>query len=196
VRRGRLAALLLLPLTPLLLAGCGSPGTASSAVPTSSGSPWVVTATGSATASPAPSRSYTSPSPFPTGFLPISATSPAPRRSGSPSCDGTLRLDKINSATVVPSRTSATVTWYNPGGADLVQYRVTAISQDLAVGEQRPVGWTVITPGATCGYLSATVAGLDRSTDYVFSVDAVISRLGKDGTRAATVARSLVVRTT
>jgi hypothetical protein len=194
VRRGKLAALLL-PLTPLLLAGCGSPGTASAAVPTSSGSPWVVTSAGSPTPSPAPSRSYASPSPFPTGFLPISATSPAPAPTGSPSCDGTLRLDKINSATVVPSATSATVTWYNPGGANLVQYRVTAISQDLAVGQQRAVGWTVITPGATCGYLSATVAGLYRATDYVFSVDAVVTRLGKDGTRAATVARSLVVRT-
>jgi hypothetical protein len=102
----------------------------------------------------------------------------------------------INGADVKASSTSAAVTFYNPGGQYLVEYRVTAISQDLVDGTQRDVGWTVITPGATCGYLTATVTGLDPRTRYVFSVDEVTRRLGKDGTQASTVARSGVVSTT
>jgi len=54
----------------------------------------------------------------------------------------------------------------------------------------------VITPGSTCGYLTATVTGLDPRTRYVFSVDEVTKRVGKDGTQAATIARSGVVSTT
>ena len=91
--------------------------------------------------------------------------------------------------------TSAAVTFYNPGGNSLVEYRITAISQDLAIGEQRDVGWTVLTPGTGCGFLTATVVGLDPRTDYVFSVDEVTTRHGRDGTESATVARSGVVRT-
>ena len=63
------------------------------------------------------------------------------------------------------------------------------------LGEQRDIGWTVVTPEATCGYMTATVTGLDRDTRYVFSVDAVSRRTGSDGTYAATVARSGVVKT-
>ncbi|HEX5204441.1 MAG TPA: hypothetical protein VFW27_31335, partial [Actinoplanes sp.] len=96
---------------------------------------------------------------------------------------------------VVPAGGSAAVTFYNYGGNDLVEYRITAISQDLVAGRQRDVGWTVMTPGAGCGYLTATITGLDARTGYVFSVDAVTTKLGRDGTRAETVARSGVVKT-
>ena len=191
--RGRWLGILIF--APLVLGGCKATGVASPA-PSPSGSPWVITVPGSATPSPAPSVATATPSTFPTGFLPLpsgSATTPAP--SGSPACPPDAAHD-IGGATVVPGATSAAVTFYNPGGAELVEYRITAISQNLVVGEQRDVGWTVVTPGSGCGFLTATVSGLDPQTDYVFSVDAVTTILGRDGTQASTVARSGVVTTT
>ncbi|MCU7724701.1 fibronectin type III domain-containing protein [Actinoplanes sp. KI2] len=178
---------------PLVLGGCGSGGTPSAA-PTPSGSPWIIYLPGNAAASQAPSGAGT-PSAFPTGFLPLPSGSVTASPSGSPACPREISHG-IAGATVVPGRTSAAVTFYNPGGSDLVEYRVTAISQDLVAGPQRDVGWTVLTPGSGCGFLTATVTGLDPKTHYVFSVDAVTTRLGMDGTQAATVARSLVVQTT
>jgi hypothetical protein len=196
VRPVKLAALLL-PLTPLLLGGCGSSTGAAAAAPATTGSPWIVSLAGSATPSPTPRYSYSAPAPFPTGFLPTAsaATSPTPTPSGAPCTGNKFNAGTINAATVVPSTTGAVVSWFNPGGSDLVEYRITAISQDLKGGTQRDVGWTVITPGTSCGTLSAPITGLDSKTDYVFSVDAVVRLLGKDGTRASTVARSIVVRT-
>jgi len=114
---------------------------------------------------------------------------------GPPACPREIS-HSLAGATVVPGRTSAAVTFYNQGGSDLIEYRITAISQDVVVGRQRDVGWTVMTPGSGCGFLTATVSGLDPKTHYVFSVDAVTTKIGQDGTQAATVARSLVVRTT
>lgn len=196
MRRGKFAALLL-PLMSLLLGGCGSSAGPVTAAPSSTGSPWIMGYTGSATPSLRPSYSYSSPTPFPTGFLP---TAPAvatrlPTPSGAPCTDNRFTAGVINGATVVPSTTSAVVTWYNPGGSELVEYRITAISQNLRSGTQRTIGWTVITPGTSCGMLSAPVTGLDPKTNYVFSVDAVVREIGKDGTLASTVARSIVVRT-
>ena len=183
-----------LVLTPLLLGGCGS-GAERTEGPTPSGSPWVVVAAGQATPSPVPSRAPVPRSTFPRGFLPL----PSAKATATATPTGTCTADSatpINSAAVVPGATRAAVTFFDRGGNELVEYRVTAISQDLNSGAQRDVGWTVITPGPGCGYLTATVTGLDRRTDYVFSVDAVTTNLGRDGTRAATVARSLAVRTT
>jgi Fibronectin type III domain len=193
VRRRWLGTLLL---APLLLGGCGSKGTDSApAAPAPSGSPWLLVANGKATPSAAPGGPAGTPSVFPTGFLPLpSNTPPAATPAPSASCVGKAR-GQINSATAVTSASGATVTWYNPGGNDLVEYRVTAIAQDLAVGRQRDVGWTVITPGSSCGSMTATLTGLDRATDYVFSVDAVRTREGVDGTMAETIARSLPTRT-
>lgn len=195
MRRGKFA--LLLPLALLLLGGCGSSIGTTAAAPTTTGSPWIVSYNGSATPSPTPSYSYSSPTPFPTGFLPTASAGAAgtPTPSGAPCTDDKFQAGAINGATVVPSTTSAVVSWFNPGGSDLVQYRVTAISQDLRSGTQRAIGWTVVKPGTSCGTLSAPVTGLDPKTDYVFSVDAVVRRLGVDGTSASTVARSIVVRT-
>lgn len=182
-------------LAPLVLGGCKSGTTTATPVPSPSGSPWVVTVQGSATPSPAPSGATVTPSAFPTGFLPLPSTS----ATATPTPTGGCTPDNghsIGGATVVPGTTSAAVTFWNPGGTDVVEYRITAISQNLVVGEQRDVGWTVMTPGSGCTYLTATVTGLDPLTDYVFSVDAVTADLGHDGTRAATVARSGVVKTT
>jgi hypothetical protein len=185
-----------LALVPLMLGGCGSKGTDSAtAAPAPSGSSFVLVANGKATPSPAPSQAGGTAGPFPTGFLPLpSNTPPAATPAPSASCVEKAR-GQIGNAAAVTSATSANVTWYNPGGNDLTEFRITAISENLATGEQRDVGWTVMTPGATCGFMTGTLTGLDSKTYYVFSVDAVRRNLGKDGTRAETIARSLPTRT-
>jgi hypothetical protein len=196
MRHAKVAALLL-PLAPLLLSGCGSSSsTTATATPSTTGSPWIVSYTGSPSAATTPTLSYSSPTPFATGFLPITTTSASPTPTTSNNCDGAdFHPGAINGVTVVPGATSATVSWYNPGGDNLVEYRVTAISQGLQTGEQRDVGWTVVTPGTGCSTLTAPLTGLDRKTYYVFSVDAVYKRIGVDGTHATTVARSRPITT-
>ena len=187
---------------PLLLSGC-SMFTAPSATKSggtelnpgiTGGNDWLVVAQGSATPSPKPSRGAT-PAPTATtgGFLPLAPTA---RPTPSATCArDTPHFNKINGMVVVPGTTTAAVSWYNVGGYNLTEYRVTAISQDLVVGNQRDVGWVTIKPANPCGRLTAMVTGLDRNTGYVFSVDAVVTRRSGDGTHAATVYRSSVVRT-
>ena len=193
---------LLLLAAPLLLSGC-SMFTAPSATKSggtdlstgiTGGNEWLVVAQGSATPSPAPSRGASpAPSASTGGFLP---QAPGARPTPSATCArDTPHFNKINALAVVPGTTTAAVSWYNVGGYNLTEYRVTAISQDLVVGDQRDVGWETITPANPCGFLTATVTGLDRNTNYVFSVDAVVTRRSGDGTHAATVYRSSVVRT-
>jgi hypothetical protein len=183
-------------LAPLVLGGCGSSaGSSATAGPTPSGSPWVVVSNGSATPTPG-SKTYTgTPRPYASGFLPLPSGAVTPAPTPSATCVPPNNGYPIDFASAVPASTSATVTFYHPGGQTLVQYRVTAISQDLVTGDQRDVGWTVLTPGTGCGFLTATVTGLDPKTDYAFSVDAVRTHIDRDGTYAATVARSPVVRT-
>lgn len=193
MRRRWLGTLLL---APLLLGGCGSSSASTTAQPTPSGTPWVLVANGKAVSSPAPKVFTGTPSTYPTGFLPLSSASPAPAPSPTDYCTPPGGALPFNSASVVPGATSAAVTFWNRGGTDLTEYRVTAISQNLNVGAQRDVGWTVITPGAACGFMTATVTGLDPKTYYVFSVDAVTTRHDRDGTVARTVARSRPISTT
>jgi hypothetical protein len=187
VRRASLAA----PLLGAVLAG-GCSAAPSAPVPSpSSGFPWIVVNTGSPTPSPTPATSY-SVSPFPSGFLPLPPATAGPAPTVSATClSGRFQGGIIDYASVVPGTTSAVVTWNNPGGTGLVQYRITAIGQDVLPGPQRDVGWTVVTPAAgSCGMLSATVGNLSRRKHYVFSVDAVFTRTNQDGTRSATIARS------
>jgi hypothetical protein len=186
----------MLVLAPLLMGGCSSvAGSSATAEPETGGEPWILVENGKAVASPAPKGYVAKPTTFPTGFLPLSSKSPAPAPTPTGGCTP-IGGQKMNYAAAVPASTSAAVTFYNRGGADLVEYRVTAISQDLQLGEQRDVGWTVVTPGVSCGFMTATVVGLDPATDYVFSVDAVTRHRDRDGTYGSTVARSGVVRTT
>jgi hypothetical protein len=162
--------------------------------PVTGGAQWLVVAQGSATPTPRPS-SGASPAPTATtgGFLPLN---PVVRPTPSPTCArDTPHFNKINALNVVPGTTSATVDWYNVGGYNIVEFRITAISQDMLPGEQRDVGWVTVKPANPCGYLTATVPNLDRRTGYVFSVDAVVTRRSGDGTHAATVFRSSVYRT-
>ncbi|AGZ44588.1 hypothetical protein AFR_31640 [Actinoplanes friuliensis DSM 7358] len=195
---------LLLLVAPLLLSGCalfteGKHGagadSASDSTGATAGNDWIVVARGSATPSPKPSVGA-SPSPSATGsgFLPLPA---APRVTPTATCArDTPHFNKINALTVVtPGTTSAKVSWYNVGGYNIVEYRVTAISQDLQQGKQRDIGFVRVKPANPCGFLEATVTGLDRKTGYIFSVDAVVVRRSGDGTHAATVYRSSVVTT-
>jgi hypothetical protein len=200
MRRGTWTVLL----APLLLSGCGvvglsasgdggSDAAAAGAPPSAPG--WVVVSRGSATPSARPGYPAASPTPLASGFLPLGT--PTPTRTPVSTCSPNLfDFSKIGPADVVPGRTSAVVSWYNVGGYNLVQFRLTATSQDPVGGKQRDVGWLVVEPGRPCGWMSATVTGLDRRTGYMFTVDAVVHRRSGDGTHAATVARSLVVSTT
>jgi len=183
-----------LVLAPLVLGGCGSSTTPAAAPTTPGGAPWIVTATGNATPSPTRIRGTGTRSPYPSGFLPLPTNTPTAAPTGTATCPP-VKNQIINGADAKAGATSGTVTWYNAATTDLVEYRITAISQDVLKGEQRDIGWTVVTPGATCGFMTATVSGLDRATRYVFSVDAVTKRRGGEGTVAKTVARSSVVKT-
>ena len=193
---------LLLLVTPLVLTGCSlftapsatkSGGTDISSEVTGSDQ-WLVVAQGSATPTPRPS-SGVSPAPTATksGFLPLP---PVVRPTPSATCArDTPHFNKINALAVTPGTTSATVNWYNVGGYNIVEFRITAISQDLKLGDQRDIGFVTVKPANPCGFLSAKVPGLDRRTGYVFTVDAVVVRRSGDGTHAATVFRSSVVYT-
>jgi hypothetical protein len=121
---------------------------------------------------------------------------PAPTATALRCPRATYDFSRINAPAVTPGPTSARVSWYNVGGYNLVEFRLTAIAQDLLVGKQRDVGWVTIKPTTPCGQLSATITGLRRRTGYVFSIDAVVSRRSGAGTYAATVFRSHVIPTT
>jgi hypothetical protein len=204
VRRRHGVLLPFLLLLPVVLSGCsvldtltGSSTSSSSsagASPTPEGTPWIVTATGSATPSPVPSYPSGSPTALATGFLPLpSATSTAtPTVTCAPA---TFDFSEINALNVTTTTTTGTAGWYNIGGYNLIQFRMTAISQDVHNGRQRDVGWAVVTPTAPCGQVTLTLKGLDRKTHYVFEVDAVVTRRSGDGTHAATVFRSSPVLT-
>ena len=192
---------LLLVATPLLLTGCSMftapSGTKSGGTDTTTavtGNDWLVVAPGRATPSPVPSRGASpAPSATSSGFLPL-PTAARPTPSATCARD-TPHFNKISALTVVPGTTSAVVSWYNVGGYNIVEFRITAISQNLRIGDQRDIGWVTVKPGNPCGYLRATIPGLDRRTGYVFSVDAVVLRRSGDGTHAATIFRSSVVST-
>lgn len=193
--------MLVLALMPALLSGCaaipgftGPPAADTTTGAEADGESWLVSAQGKATPSPRPS-SGRRPSPAATGgFLPLGT--PAPARTPTGTClPNTFNFSRITGLDVTPGTASATLSWYNVGGAGLVEFRLYAISQDLSVGPQRDVGYVVVPPRRPCGQMSATIGNLDRATRYVFSVDAVVLRRSGDGTHSATVARSSPVRT-
>ncbi|WP_328460325.1 fibronectin type III domain-containing protein [Actinoplanes sp. NBC_00393] len=190
--RKRSAVALSVIALPLLLAGCAS--AAEKAEEAASGGPeWILVEEGKAT--PSPTVKYGTASPTPSETLPTLPATSSPTSRPSAGCTPVQKIGGINGLGVEPGSTSAVVTWYHPGGGNIVDYRVTAISQDLRSGAQSEVGWTQVAP-ATCGDVTATVTGLEPGTDYVFSVDAVMSRAGLDGITTRTVARSQVVSTT
>jgi hypothetical protein len=186
-------------LTPVLLAGCsalgrstGTPGTGVTTRP--SGPSWVVISQGSVAPSASAGRSTATPSPTPSfGFLLPLKGSRGPVTTAPPACDGTQRLGQINGLTAVPGAGSLAVSWYNPGGSNLVSYRVTAMPQHLVAGKQSGLVWRTVTPNPTCGMMTVSITGLTSGAPYVVSLDAVISHAGVSGTNGSTVARSVVV---
>ncbi|WIM94852.1 fibronectin type III domain-containing protein [Actinoplanes oblitus] len=194
----RKAAAVVLPMlaAPLLLAACATTGAVQAEPSPSATSPWLWMTAGSV--APSPATSFTPRArPAAATLSPTVAPPAGPTPSRSPSC-GTagFKGGAVDGMTVTPGSTSAVVTWFNPGGDDLVDYRITAVSQHLVVGAQPETpGWTTVTPSG-CGWMTATVTGLTPGTPYVFSADLVRSRKGMDGTWTRTVARSGVVSTT
>lgn len=179
----------------------GSPGASSSGLPGASssgdgGPSWIVTAQGSATPSPEPTSGSGTPSPSVSfGFLPLAGTSPG-TATPTPTCSpNTFSFSRVTGLDVTPSATSATLSWYNIGGYNLLEFRLYAISQDLVIGRQRDIGYTVVKPRTPCGQMSATLGNLSRKTHYVFTVDAVVTRRSGDGTHSATVFRSSAIPT-
>ena len=145
-------------------------------------------------------------SPAPTPGVPLpSATTRKPatpasnattsRVPASPTCAGRVRLGVLNGLTVVPSSTSAIVTWQGVG-PDAREYKLAAIPQILVYGEQPPVQWQSVTgtPGS-CGTVTATVTGLTSGTRYIFWLRAVTTDNVYGGTNDTWIARSLVITT-
>ncbi|MFG1610551.1 hypothetical protein [Actinoplanes sp. NPDC049265] len=184
----------------LLLSGCGAFSSSSSSSSGSSsassgsaggGKSWIVSAQGKATPSPTPTSGGT-PSPSVSfGFLPLSGGGGAGYATPTPTCSPNMfNFSRIAGVDVTPSTTTAKLSWYNVGGENLLEFRLYAISQDLVVGEQRDIGYTVVKPRTPCGQMDAIIPKLSPKTHYVFSVDAVVVRRSGDGTHSATVFRS------
>jgi hypothetical protein len=204
VRRKRLLGVPLLLSLLTLLSGCsavglsGTPGASPSPSATPSPGPsWILLAQGNPSSSPSSGYPALSATPgvgsgyLPVRGMPVSTATPVPECSAN-----TFQFTKVGGASVTAGTTSAVVSWYNVGGANLKEFRMTAISQDLIGGHQRDVGWVTVAPTTPCGQMTATITGLDRKTGYVFSVDAVVLRSSGDGTYAGTIARSGVTDTT
>jgi hypothetical protein len=193
--RGRSALILSAAALPLLIAGCSSDGSTTTTEPTTNAGPdWLDVNEGQVT--PSPVRRYGTAAPTPELTLPTLAN-PAPAPATSPTCTPPPRgAGGINGLDVSPGRTSAVVTFFNPGGDGIVDYKLTAATQDLKTGAQDEVGWTTVTP-VGCGDLSASVTGLTPNTDYVFTVDVRRKPTSTlEGLITKTIARSDVVRTT
>ncbi|HWS32364.1 MAG TPA: fibronectin type III domain-containing protein [Actinoplanes sp.] len=196
------SAALALAVLPVLLAGCSSSSSSDAekngGSAQSTGNPgrnWILFDQGSV--SPVPSTTYGTASPTPSTALPTLSGGSSPRPTPSPTCTPLEHIPLINGLGVVPSSTSAVITWYNQGGSDLIDYRITAQSQILISGAQKELGWTKSAP-KKCGYVSATISGLTPGTPYIFTVDMVRTRdsLQLDGVQTSTIGRSRVVSTT
>ncbi|PWK51254.1 fibronectin type III domain-containing protein [Actinoplanes xinjiangensis] len=183
---------------PLLLVGCSSssstrPGEEETA---GAGRDWIVVEEGDPTPSPTDPVGKASPTPS-TTLPPLPTGGASPTATPGSTCTPMQRIKTIDGLAVTPASTSAVVTWYHPGGGNIVDYRVTAINQDLVTGAQKEVGWTRSAP-AECGDVSATVTGLDPQTPYTFVVDVVLTRdnFSLEGVYTRTIARSGVISTT
>jgi hypothetical protein len=192
-------------LVPLVLSGCGQSsagdaGRNAAAEAAPAGESWIVVAAGSV--KPTPSASSASAAPTARAAaeassraVPVPAAPKADARPKEKDCVKVHPQGQIEIATVRIGRTTATVRWYHPGDKSVVDYRVAALSQELVVGRQPELTWTVVRPGEGCHEMTAAVSGLRPGTAYVFAVNAVRIRLSQEGTYNVTVARSRAVVT-
>lgn len=133
---------------------------------------------------------------------PLASISPLPKVSRSyptPSmsptdCTGVVRQGVINGVDVVPGTASATVSWWNVGDPSIVEYRLTAMSQELLIGPQPGWTWQSVPPGKGCTRVTATVTGLISQTPYVFVVHAVLKKYETLPPTEPEIARSETVR--
>jgi hypothetical protein len=129
---------------------------------------------------------------------PLASISPLPKVSRSyatPSmspteCSGVVRPGVINGASVIPSITSATVSWWNIGDPSVVEYKLTWMSQELLIGPQPGWTWLSVPPGKGCTRVTATVTGLISQTPYVFVVHALLKKYESLPPTAPEIARS------
>jgi hypothetical protein len=175
-------------LASVLLAGCSAVVPAPTPTKTPGGS-WVVVTQGSVPPSATPGSRTPTPG-LRTGFLPLSTVRPQVTPTLAPNCTGFQRQGQIDGITPVPATRSVSLTWYNPGGKNLVSYRLTAIPQHLVTGNQPPLKWKVITPGKDCGMMTTVITGLVSGKPYILSMDAVVKRRNSDGDVGSTIARS------
>jgi hypothetical protein len=146
-----------------------------------SGAGWIVSAAGSATPSPVPSRGTGTYKPAlpAVSFLPVHAE-----------CARTSRIDEVLiPITVTPGAGSLTVTWARQYDSN---YRITAVAQPLVSGKQPNHTWQNVAAASGCG-VSATISGLKSGTPYVVWLDAPRTGYERDGTRHPYSGRSGVV---
>jgi hypothetical protein len=129
---------------------------------------------------------------------PLASISPLPKVSrGYPTpsmspteCSGVVRPGVINGASVIPSTTTAAVSWWNIGDPNVVEYRLTWMSQELLIGPQPGWTWLSVAPGKGCTRITATVTGLISQTPYVFVVHALLKKYESLPPTAPEIARS------
>ena len=180
--RLRIAVTVAMLIASLALGGCGAdepvaPG--QTPVP-AAGPGWLVSQTGSPTASPSPSRGGTRTSLLPpVSFLPVD-----------PECaKGSTVAPPLIPITIVPGKGSLTATWPRQYDSD---YRITAIPQPLKSGAQAPYTWKNVPAAAGCT-VTATISGLTSGKAYVVWLDAPNSGYQPDGTRHPYSGKSDVV---
>jgi len=89
-------------------------------------------------------------------------------------CVGKVMPGVRDGLAVVPSTTSAVITFWNVGDPAILQYQLAAVSQDLVFGTQPPWIWMNITPKVGCQQTSATMTGLRSAGTYIFVLHAVV----------------------
>jgi hypothetical protein len=181
-------SLLALLMVPLALGGCsvvsnsssgGTPGTSASAGPVS-GSGWIVSAQGSATASPGASHTGT----------PAPALPPVKFLAAGSSCAKFARIDAVLiPLTVTPGKGTLKITWPQEFASN---YRVAAVAQPLVSGPQKPEVWQNVAPAAGCT-VTTTITGLKSGVPYIVWLDAPNTGSERDGTRHPYSGRSGVV---
>jgi hypothetical protein len=166
---------------PWALGGCGASSTPGAVVPASSGPPWMIVATGSATPSPTPTVSLSgSPTALPSVSLPTSAACAV-----SWPTDAAVLIPMI----VTAGRGSLKVEWsarYGP------TYRVTAVDQRLVSGAQPVPTWKTVTVTNGCTG-STTITGLTSGAPYIVWLDAPDTPHQLDGSRSLYSGKSGIV---